>query len=80
MKEASEASEASGVYVGLRGQPRPIRPHSASLAFKAFSIEANIDKVVYFINLGLIKVTLASGPRPCVRAVYSGLNMRLLDL
>ena len=42
-------------------------------AFKAFSIEASIDKVVYFINLGLTKFTSASGRRPCVRSVYSGL-------
>ena len=46
-------------------QSRPVRPHFASLAFEAFSPEANIDKVVYLINLGLTKLTSALGRRPC---------------
>ena len=42
----------------------------------AGALEVNIDKVVYFINLGLTKFTLASGRRRCVRAVYSGLDSK----
>ena len=41
-------------------------------ASEASSVEANVYKVVYFINLGLTKLTLASGRRPCVRSVYVG--------
>ena len=52
-----------------------MRPHSASLASEASFIEANIDNVVYFINLGLTKLTSASGRHPCVCAVYSGLPL-----
>ena len=61
------ASEANLELWGQTFIDGSLRPASVP------SIEAYFDIVIYFINFGLTKLTLASGRRPCVRALYVGL-------
>ena len=68
---------------GIRYKPKPLRPGFATIASeasysKASYSKANLAKVVFFINLGLTKLTLASGRRRCnvhmCRPVYQWLK------
>ena len=57
---------------GLRDQPRPLRPHSASLASEAFPLRPILIMSYIFINFSLTKFMLASGHCPRNHALNVG--------